>query len=121
MLVTAATRGDGVVGEDVTGNVLAMGTIPPRLDGTGHPPLVEVRGEIFFPVAEFDALNAAQRDAGERLFANPRNAAAGSLRQKREGKSPEKLALMERRLRSLRMLVHGIGAWPVARSRPTRE
>ncbi|RKR74695.1 NAD-dependent DNA ligase LigA [Frondihabitans australicus] len=112
-LVTAATRGDGVVGEDVTGNVLAMGTIPERLDGTGHPPLVEVRGEIFFPVAEFDSLNAAQRDAGERVFANPRNAAAGSLRQKREGKSPEKLALMERRLKSLRMLVHGIGAWPV--------
>jgi DNA ligase (NAD+) len=113
VLVTAATRGDGVVGEDVTGNVLAMGTIPERLEGDGHPPLVEVRGEIFFPVAEFDSLNEAQRDAGERLFANPRNAAAGSLRQKREGKSPQKLALMERRLKSLRMLVHGIGAWPV--------
>jgi DNA ligase (NAD+) len=113
VLVTAATRGDGVVGEDVTGNVLAMGTIPARLKGSGHPPLVEVRGEIFFPVAEFDALNAAQAEAGERLFANPRNAAAGSLRQKEEGKSPEKLALMKRRLKGLRMLVHGIGAWPV--------
>ncbi len=90
MLVTAATRGDGVVGEDVTGNVLTMGTIPERLEGTGHPPLVEVRGEIFFPVAEFDALNASQREAGERVFANPRNAAAGSLRQKEEGKSPER-------------------------------
>ncbi len=113
VLVTAATRGDGVVGEDVTGNVLTMGTIPERLEGSGHPPIVEVRGEIFFPVAEFDQLNARQREAGERVFANPRNAAAGSLRQKAEGKSPEKRALMDARLRSLRMLVHGIGAWPV--------
>lgn len=63
-LVSAATRGDGVVGEDVTGNVRTMGTIPDRLSGTGHPPLVEVRGEIFFPVAEFDELNANQREAG---------------------------------------------------------
>ncbi|WP_423923273.1 NAD-dependent DNA ligase LigA [Frigoribacterium sp. 2-23] len=113
LLVTAATRGDGVVGEDVTGNVLTMGTIPERLSGTGHPPIVEVRGEIFFPVAEFDALNAQQREAVERVFANPRNAAAGSLRQKEEGKSPEKKALMVARLKRLRMLVHGIGAWPV--------
>ncbi|PZF57939.1 DNA ligase (NAD(+)) LigA [Curtobacterium sp. MCBD17_034] len=112
-LVTAATRGDGVVGEDVTGNVLTMGTIPERLAGSGHPPIVEVRGEIFFPVAEFDELNARQREAGERVFANPRNAAAGSLRQKEEGKSPAKRALMVDRLRRLRMLVHGIGAWPV--------
>jgi len=113
LLVTAATRGDGVVGEDVTGNVLAMGSIPERLSGTGHPPLVEVRGEIFFPVSGFDELNARQREAGERVFANPRNAAAGSLRQKEEGKSPEKRELMHARLRRLRMLVHGIGAWPV--------
>jgi len=113
VLVTAATRGDGVVGEDVTANVLTMGTIPERLSGTGHPAIVEVRGEIFFPVAEFDQLNARQREAGERVFANPRNAAAGSLRQKIEGKSPAKRELMDARLRSLRMLVHGIGAWPV--------
>ncbi|WP_022902671.1 NAD-dependent DNA ligase LigA [Curtobacterium sp. B8] len=112
-LVSAATRGDGVVGEDVTGNVRTMGTIPDRLAGTGHPPLVEVRGEIFFPVAEFDELNARQREAGEKVFANPRNAAAGSLRQKEEGKSEAKRALMVDRLRRLRMLVHGIGAWPV--------
>ncbi len=112
-LVSAATRGDGVVGEDVTGNVRTMGTIPDRLSGTGHPPIVEVRGEIFFPVAEFDELNAKQREAGEKVFANPRNAAAGSLRQKEEGKSEAKRALMVDRLRRLRMLVHGIGAWPV--------
>ena len=112
-LVTAATRGDGVIGEDVTQNVLAMGSIPERLAGSGHPELVEIRGEIFFPVASFDELNARQAAAGERVFANPRNAASGSLRQKTEGKSAEKLALVEDRLSRLRMLVHGIGAWPV--------
>ncbi|WP_445443867.1 NAD-dependent DNA ligase LigA [Clavibacter sp. km1a] len=113
VLVTAATRGDGVVGEDVTQNVLTMGTVPERLAGTGHPPLVEVRGEIFFPVAEFDELNARQLEVGERVFANPRNAAAGSLRQKEEGKTAARLELMQARIRRLRMLVHGIGAWPV--------
>jgi DNA ligase (NAD+) len=112
VLVTAATRGDGVVGEDVTDNVLQIGGIPRRLAGTGHPPLVEVRGEIFFPVAAFDALNAAQEAAGERVFANPRNAAAGSLRQKSENKTEKQRALVTARLRGLRMLVHGIGAWP---------
>jgi DNA ligase (NAD+) len=113
VLVSAATRGDGVTGEDVTQNVRTMGTIPTRLRGTGHPDLVEVRGEIFFPVAAFDALNARQAEAGERVFANPRNAASGSLRQKEEGKNEARLALMRDRLQSLRMLVHGIGAWPV--------
>ncbi|WP_291049046.1 NAD-dependent DNA ligase LigA [Herbiconiux sp.] len=112
VLVTAATRGDGVVGEDVTENVLQIASIPARLKGTGHPPLVEVRGEIFFPVASFDELNAAQEAAGERVFANPRNAAAGSLRQKSEGKNEKQLALVVDRLHRLRMLVHGIGAWP---------
>jgi DNA ligase (NAD+) len=113
VLVSAATRGDGITGEDVTQNVRAMGSIPSRLAGTGHPDRVEVRGEIFFPVAAFDALNARQAEAGERVFANPRNAASGSLRQKQEGKNDARLALMLDRLRSLRMLVHGIGAWPV--------
>jgi DNA ligase (NAD+) len=113
VLTSAATRGDGVTGEDVTQNVRIMGTIPLRLKGGPHPDLVEVRGEIFFPVDNFDALNARQAASGERLFANPRNAASGSLRQKSAGKSPEKLALMEARIRGLRMLVHGIGAWPV--------
>ncbi|CAD5995793.1 NAD-dependent DNA ligase LigA [Agreia sp. COWG] len=112
VLVTAATRGDGVVGEDVTDNVLQIKQIPARLRGTGHPAIVEVRGEIFFPVASFDELNAAQEAAGERVFANPRNAAAGSLRQKSEGKNAKQLALVEDRLSRLRMLVHGIGAWP---------
>ena len=113
VLVSAATRGDGVTGEDVTPNVRIMATIPMRLHGGSHPDLVEVRGEIFFPVENFDALNARQASAGERLFANPRNAASGSLRQKAEGKGAEKLALMTARIQGLRMLVHGIGAWPV--------
>jgi len=112
VLVSAATRGDGVTGEDVTANVLRIPGIPRRLAGSGHPELVEVRGEIFFPVAAFEALNAEQAVAGERVFANPRNAASGSLRQKAEGKSVTELDLMERRLSRLRMLVHGIGAWP---------
>ena len=81
VLISAATRGDGVVGEDVTENVDLVPGIPSRLAGTGHPSLMEVRGEVFFPVAAFDELNAAQAAAGERAFANARNAAAGSLRQ----------------------------------------
>ena len=111
VLFSAATRGDGVVGEDVTENIDLVPGIPSRLAGTGHPPLMEVRGEVFFPVAAFDELNAAQSAAGERVFANARNAAAGSLRQKAAGKNAEQLRLMKARLGRLRMLVHGIGAW----------
>jgi DNA ligase (NAD+) len=81
-LVQAATRGDGEVGEDVTANVATIGVIPHRLDGASHPARLEVRGEVFMPLASFEELNRRQGDAGERLFANPRNAAAGSLRQK---------------------------------------
>ena len=117
VLTSAATRGDGVVGEDVTQNVAYLTFIPRKLAGTGHPPLVEVRGEVFFPVEAFRDLNAEQAAAGERVFANPRNAASGSLRQKAEGKNAAGLDLMHRRLSRLRMLVHGIGAWenpPVA-------
>ena len=117
MLTSAATRGDGVVGEDVTENVRRIAGIPQKLSGSGHPRLVEVRGEIFFPVEAFRELNAEQAAAGERVFANPRNAASGSLRQKSEGKNAAGLDLMHRRLSRLRMLVHGIGAWddpPVA-------
>ncbi|POH61917.1 DNA ligase (NAD(+)) LigA [Cryobacterium zongtaii] len=111
VLVSAATRGDGVVGEDVTENIALVPGIPARLTGTGHPPLMEVRGEVFFPVESFRELNAAQSAAGERVFANPRNAASGSLRQKAESKNADQLALMKARLGRLRMLVHGIGAW----------
>ncbi|MFC4223470.1 NAD-dependent DNA ligase LigA [Lysinibacter cavernae] len=110
-LVTAATRGDGVTGEDVTANIAYIPGIPQRLSGTGHPPLVEVRGEVYFPVAAFAELNAHREALGEKVFANPRNAASGSLRQKSEGKSPERLALMHEGFERLRLTVHGIGAW----------
>ena len=113
-LTSAATRGDGVVGEDVTENIASIASIPRRLVDSGHPPIVEVRGEVFFPVEAFRQLNARQAEAGERVFANPRNAASGSLRQKAEGKNPDQLRLMHARLGELQMLVHGIGAWPVS-------
>jgi DNA ligase (NAD+) len=80
-LVRAATRGDGVVGEDVTANVATVSAIPRHLPADA-PDSVEVRGEIYMPVSAFEALNRRQADAGERTFLNPRNAAAGSLRQK---------------------------------------
>ncbi len=81
-LVRAATRGDGRVGEDVTANVATIATIPSRLRGDDVPERLEVRGEVFFAVAEFAALNEQLVTAGKAPFANPRNAAAGSLRQK---------------------------------------
>jgi DNA ligase (NAD+) len=111
ILVSAATRGDGVVGEDVTDNIAYVRSIPSRLAGTDHPPLVEVRGEVYFEVATFRKLNADQVAEGERVFANPRNAASGSLRQVRAGKSEAGIIRMDRRLAGLSMLVHGIGAW----------
>jgi DNA ligase (NAD+) len=101
-LVSAATRGDGVVGEDVTANVLTIAGIPRALAGSGHPPLVEIRGEIFIPTALFHELNEQLEDNDEKVFSNPRNAASGSLRQKDAAKTAA---------RPLRMLVHGIGAW----------
>jgi DNA ligase (NAD+) len=80
-LARAATRGNGVVGEDVTANVRTISDIPHRLRGKRQPTVLEVRGEVFMPKASFEELNRRQGDAGDRLFANPRNAAAGSLRQ----------------------------------------
>ncbi len=76
----AATRGDGRVGEDVTANVATIAALPKRLRGA--PAVLEARGEVYMPVSAFDELNRRQADAGERLFVNPRNSAAGSLRQK---------------------------------------
>ncbi|PLS75068.1 MAG: NAD-dependent DNA ligase LigA [Actinobacteria bacterium] len=83
--VRAATRGDGRTGEDVTANVATVAAIPQRLDledGATPPSLLEVRGEVYMPTSAFEELNRRQADAGGRLFANPRNAGAGSLRQK---------------------------------------
>jgi DNA ligase (NAD+) len=81
VLVRGATRGDGRVGEDVTENLRTLAEIPKRLKGKGWPEVIEVRGEVYLGHAEFTALNAAAEAAGQRTYANPRNAAAGSLRQ----------------------------------------
>ena len=80
-LVSAATRGDGAEGEDVTANVRTIRDVPQRLVGSGWPDICEIRGEIYLSHADFAALNAEQERLGEKIFANPRNAAAGSLRQ----------------------------------------
>jgi len=81
LLVRAATRGDGKVGEDITANVRTIKSIPLRLTGQGIPELLEVRGEIYLPRAGFEKINASAIAAGDKAFVNPRNAAAGSLRQ----------------------------------------
>ncbi|HEX6969636.1 MAG TPA: NAD-dependent DNA ligase LigA [Micromonosporaceae bacterium] len=99
-LVRAATRGDGRTGEDITPNVRTVRNVPEQLSGTA-PELLEVRGEIYFPIADFADLNASLVAQGKAPFANPRNAAAGSLRQK----DPRVTAS-----RPLRLVVHGIGA-----------
>lgn len=101
VLVRAATRGDGRVGEDITANIRTLASVPARLRGPGVPALLEVRGEVFYPVAAFAALNESLVADGKKPFANPRNTAAGSLRQK----DPQVTAS-----RGLAMYVHGLGA-----------
>lgn len=142
VLTSAATRGDGRVGEIVTENALRVDGIPRLLAGEGHPPLVEVRGEIFLPVAAFERLNAAQAAFREEAyleargraeargaafdeerarataarrfpsFANPRNAASGGLRQQLDKKHGLERDAALLRIDALALYVHGIGAWP---------
>ena len=81
LLVRGATRGDGTTGEDITHNVRTIKSVPLRLIGSGYPDVLEVRGEVFMPRSGFEAYNRRAREAGEKTFVNPRNAAAGSLRQ----------------------------------------
>jgi DNA ligase (NAD+) len=81
VLVTAATRGDGTEGEDITANVRTIRGVPLRLQGSNHPPLMEIRGEVYLPFAGFERMNEARVAAGEPVYVNPRNAAAGSMRQ----------------------------------------
>ncbi len=81
VLERAATRGDGATGEDISHNVRTLKSVPLRLLGSGFPSVLEVRGEIYMPRASFEALNRQARDAASKIFVNPRNAAAGSLRQ----------------------------------------
>ena len=132
-LRTVATRGDGRVGEDVTYNASFIAGIPKSLAGKEPPALLEVRGEIYFPLTEFERINAEQLALGGSPFANPRNAAAGSLRQRidrrqddladvesrsrgtdreeaRLARLRDELALATGRLEALRLVVHGIGA-----------
>jgi DNA ligase (NAD+) len=100
ILVQAATRGDGAVGENITENVRTIKSIPLKLVGDNYPDILEVRGEVFMPKASFNALNANALKKGEKTFANPRNAAAGSLRQ-----LDSKIAAK----RNLAFYVYGIG------------
>ncbi|MEW9532650.1 NAD-dependent DNA ligase LigA [Microbispora sp. NPDC049125] len=101
-LVRGATRGDGRTGDDITPNIRTLDDVPHRLAGDDVPDLIEVRGEVFLPVEGFKRLNEQLMDAGKPPFANPRNSAAGSLRQK----DPRVTAQ-----RPLRLIVHGVGKW----------
>ncbi len=100
-LIRALTRGNGTTGEDVTLNIRTISAIPHELTGSGYPDILEVRGEVFFPITAFNEFNDGLEEEGKERFANPRNAAAGSLRQK----DPRVTAS-----RPLSMIVHGIGS-----------
>ena len=101
-LVSAATRGDGSVGEDVTRNVMTVKGIPHQLSGKSIPDLVEIRGEVFYALEDFARLNESLIAQGKAPFANPRNSASGSLRQKDSSVTAS---------RPLQMIVHGVGAF----------
>jgi DNA ligase (NAD+) len=111
VLATAATRGDGAIGENITPNVRTIRNVPLRLAGKNHPAVVEIRGEIVLPMKAFQALNQEQEDAGEKVFANPRNAAAGSVRQ-----LDSKITAG----RDLKLFVYATGAWEGGK-KPARQ
>ncbi len=96
-----ATRGDGLIGDDISANIRTIRSVPVRLQGSGHPKMLEARGEVYLPVKAFEKLNEELAKRGDRMFANPRNGAAGSLRQK----DPAITAS-----RPLRLWCHGVGA-----------
>ncbi|MGI9212337.1 MAG: NAD-dependent DNA ligase LigA, partial [Methylococcaceae bacterium] len=112
ILVQASTRGDGKTGEEVTNNVKTIRAIPLKLNGSEYPGLFEVRGEVFMPRAWFLALNERNQLSGERIFANPRNAAAGSLRQLNSKNTAE---------RPLMFYCYGIGIYPDAERPETQS
>lgn len=111
ILVTGATRGDGSIGENITPNVRTIRNVPLRLHGKNHPRVVEIRGEIVLPVPAFQELNREQEEAGEKVFANPRNAAAGSARQLDSSITAG---------RDLKLFAYATGAWEGGR-RPSRQ
>ena len=111
-LVRGATRGDGMTGEDVTPNIRTIASVPSRLRGAGWPETLEVRGEVFYPVAGFEELNVTLTEAGKPPFANPRSAAAGSLRQK----DPKVTAT-----RALDVILHGVGMVEGEMDRPASQ
>lgn len=111
ILIKAATRGDGQVGENISPNVKTIRNVPLRLSGKSHPISVEIRGEIILPIESFQELNREQEEAGEKIFANPRNAAAGSVRQ-----LDSKITAS----RSLKLFAYGLGGWE-GPGRPERQ
>lgn len=112
VLVQAATRGDGQNGEDVTANVRTIGQIPLRLVGADVPPVLEVRGEVYMARADFDALNTRQAAAGDKTFVNPRNAAAGAVRQLDSGIAAQ---------RPLSFFAYGLGEVQWGSDAPTQH